>query len=212
MRLQIKCAARENPTTDSPGRPSTAINPRMAKKKLLIVTDDSGESFEILYAQARFAEAGWKPVIAATKKKALHGVVHDFDPDWTTYVEKPGYRIEADIALSKVKGADYHAMMLIGGRAPEFLRYNQKLIKLVQEFDRKQKPIFSICHGIQILSEANILKDRKVTCYVNCRTDATVGGAKWINKQSVRDGNLVTAQTWESHADFYRDIFDALGE
>lgn len=184
----------------------------MAKKKLLIVTDDSGESFEILYAQARFAEAGWKPVIAATKKKALHGVVHDFDPDWTTYVEKPGYRIDADIAISKVKGADYDAMMLIGGRAPEFLRYDKKLIKLVREFDRQQKPIFSICHGIQILAEADVIKGRTVTCYANCRSDATVGGAKWIDQQSVRDGNLVTAQTWESHADFYRDIFRALGE
>lgn len=186
------------------------MNPAMAKQKILIVTDDSGESFEILYAQARFAEAGYQPVIAATRKKALHGVVHDFDPDWTTYVERPGYRIDADIAISKVKGGDYHAMLLIGGRAPEFLRYDKKLIRLVQEFDRKKKHIFSICHGIQILAEAGVLKGRKVTCYANCRSEATVAGAKWIDKQSVRDGRLVSAQTWESHADFYRDIFKSL--
>ena len=181
-----------------------------AKRKILIVTDDAGESFEILYAQARFAEAGYQPVIAATKKKALHGVVHDFDPDWNTYVEKPGYRIEADIAISKVKGDDYLAMMLIGGRAPEFLRYDKKLIRLVRDFDRKKKWIFSVCHGIQILGEADILAGRKVTCYVNVRSEATAAGAKWINKASVRDGNIVSAQTWESHADFYRDIFKCL--
>ena len=178
-----------------------------AKQKILIITDDSGESFEILHAQARFAEAGYQPVIAASKKKALHGVVHDFDPDWNTYVEKPGYRIEADIAISRVKGDDYIAMVLIGGRAPEFLRYDKKLIKLVREFDQKKKWIFSVCHGIQILAEAGVLQDRKVTCYVNCRSDATGAGARWVNKQSVADGNMVTAQTWESHADFYRDIF-----
>ncbi len=181
-----------------------------AKKKILIVTDDSGESFEILHAQARFAEAGYQPVIAASKKKALHGVVHDFDPDWNTYVEKPGYRIEADIAISRVKGDDYVAMVLIGGRAPEFLRYNAALIRLVRDFDKKKKWIFSVCHGVLILSEAGILRGRKVTCYENCRSDATVAGAEWINQQSVTDGNLVTAQTWESHADFYRDIFRCL--
>lgn len=182
------------------------------KPKILIVTDDSGESFEILYAQARFAEAGYQPVIAATKKKALHGVVHDFDPDWTTYVEKPGYRIDADIAIAKVSGKDYTAMMLIGGRAPEFLRYDKKLLKLVREFDKQGKPMFSICHGIQILAEAGVLPGKKVTCYRNVRSEATVAGARWIDRQSVRDGNLVSAQTWESHADFYRDIFKCLAD
>ena len=156
------------------------------------------------------AEAGYRPVIAASKKKPLHGVVHDFDPDGNTYVEKPGYRIDADIALSKVKGDDYIAMILIGGRAPEFLRYNRTLIKLVKDFDQKRKWIFSICHGGQILAEAGVLKGRKMTCYINVRTEATAAGAKWINKQSITDGNLVTAQTWESHADFYRDIFKCL--
>jgi protease I len=141
----------------------------------------------------------------------LHGVVHDFDPDWNTYVEKPGYRIDADIAISKVKGDDYLAMILIGGRAPEFLRYDKKLIKLVQDFDQKKKWIFSVCHGIQILAEAGILAGRRVTCYSNVRTEATAAGAKWIDKQSVTDGNLVSAQTWESHAKFYRDIFRCLG-
>lgn len=181
-----------------------------AKQKILIITDDAGESFEILYAKARFAEAGYEPVIAASKKKALHGVVHDFDPEWNTYVEKPGYRIEADIAISRVKGEEYIALILIGGRAPEFLRYNKQLIRLVQEFDRKKKWIFSICHGIQILAQANVLKGRKMTCYTNVRSEATVAGARWIDKQSVTDGNMVSAQTWESHADFYRNIFECL--
>jgi protease I len=181
------------------------------KKKILIVTDDAGESFEILYAQARFAEAGWQPVIGASKKKALHGVIHDFEPGWTTYVEKPGYRIEADLAIARARPADYHAVMLIGGRAPEHLRYHAKLIKFIREFQRRGKWIFSICHGVQILVAADIVKGRKLTCYENVRSEVTAAGGKWINRQSVVDGNLVTAQTWQSHANFYRDIFKCLG-
>ena len=185
-------------------------SPIMTKKKILIVTDDSGESFEILYAVHRFAEAGYEPVIAATRKKALHAVIHDFDPDWNTYIEKPGYRIRADIAIAHVRARDYVAAVLIGGRAPEFLRHDAKLIRLIQELDRAGKWIFSICHGVQILAAAGLMPGRTVTCYKNVRLEATTAGARWVNKQSVVDRNWVTAQTWESHADFYRDIFTCL--
>jgi len=176
-------------------------------KKILIVTDDSGESFEILYAVYRFREAGMKPVIAATKKKTLNGVIHDFCPGWNTYIEKPGYLINADIAISKVKAKDYAAMVLIGGRAPEFLRHDKTLVKLVKEFHGGGKGMFAICHGIQVLIAAGLCKDRKMTCYCNVRLEVELAGGKWVNKQSVVDGPFITAQTWESHAEFYRDIF-----
>lgn len=183
--------------------------PAMAKK-ILIVTDDAGESFEILYAQYRFREADYQPVIAATRKKRLHGVIHDFEPDWTTYIERPGYLIEADVAISRVKANDYVAILLIGGRAPEFLRHDDKLIQLVREFDRRRKWIFSICHGIQIVLAAGIGGGRRLTCYRNVRLEVEHCGGTWIDRQSVVDGHLVTAQTWESHAEFYRDIFNCL--
>ena len=99
------------------------------KRKILIVTDDAGESFEILYAMYRFKEAGMQPVLAATKKKRLNGVIHDFYPGWNTYIEKPGYLIEADVAISQVKAQDYDAMVLMGGRAPEILRHHKGLIR-----------------------------------------------------------------------------------
>jgi protease I len=180
------------------------------KEKILIVTDDSGESFEILFAQQRFLEAGYQPVIAATKKKLLHGVIHDFEPDWNTYIEKPGYWIKADIAIKKARAADYTAMMLIGGRAPEFLRHHEPLLRLVREFDRRGKWIFSICHGIQILIAAGLVKGRGLTCYCNVRSELELAGGHWIDRQSVVAGKIITAQTWESHADFYRDIFKNL--
>lgn len=181
-------------------------------KKILIVTDDAGESFEILYAQHRFREAGYEPVIAATQKKLLHGVIHDFEPGWTTYIEKPGYLIQADLAISRVRPKDYVAILLIGGRAPEFLRHEEKLIKLVQEFHRTRKWIFSICHGIQVLIAAGICSGKRVTCYRNVRLEVQYAGGTWIDKQSVVDGNIVTAQTWESHWEFYRDIFKCMNE
>ncbi|MCF7763045.1 MAG: DJ-1/PfpI family protein [Verrucomicrobia bacterium] len=179
-------------------------------KKILIVTDDAGESFEILYAQYRFREAGYEPVIAATKKKRLNGVIHDFEPGWTTYIERPGYLIQADIAISKVKPKDYVAILLIGGRAPEFLRHNEDLIKIVQKFNSSGKWIFSICHGIQILLAAGLGEGKRVTCYCNIRVEVEQCGGTWVDRQSVVDGNIISSQTWESHAEFFRDIFKHL--
>ena len=179
-------------------------------RQILIVTDDAGESFEILYAKQRFLEAGWTPVIAATDKKRLNGVIHDFCPGWNTYIEKPGYLIESDITFSDVNVADYEAIMLIGGRAPEFLRHNDDVIKLVQEFHTRDKWLFSVCHGVQILVAAGLVYGRNVTCYENVRFEVVSCGGKWINEEAVVDGKMITAQTWESHAAFYRAIFLSL--
>jgi protease I len=179
-------------------------------KQLLIITDDSGESLEIYYARQRFLEAGWRPVIAATKRKLLHGVLHDFEPDWNTYVERPGYRIPSDVSFAQVKVAEYAAVLCIGGRAPEFLRHDPRVVRLVREFHHRGKWIFSICHGIQILIAAGIVRGKKLTCYRNVRLELELAGGRWVDRQSVRDGRIITSQTWESHPEFYRDIFDAL--
>lgn len=179
-------------------------------EKILIITDDAGESFEILFAQHRFAEAGFTPVIAATCKKALHGVIHDFDPGWNTYVERPGYRIESDIAIGDADPVDYAGILLIGGRAPEFLRHDGAVLSFVKAFEETGRWIFAICHGTQILVTADLIRDRDVTCYCNVRSEATSAGARWHDRQCVRDGNLITAQTWESHPDFYRTVFEAI--
>ena len=181
-------------------------------KKILIITDDAGESLEIYYAQHRFREAGYAAPIAATTKKLLHGVIHDFEPDWNTYIERPGYRIRSDLTFGQVKPREYAAVMLIGGRAPEFLRHDPKVIKLVQEFHRSGKWIFSICHGVQILVAAGLVQGRQLTCYRNVRLEVEQAGGTWVDKESVVDGRLITSQTWESHPEFYRDIFAQLAK
>ena len=180
------------------------------RKKILIITDDAGESYEILYAKHRFEEEGWIAHIGATKKKRLNGVIHDFEPGWNTYIERPGYLINADISLNQIKSSNYEAVLLIGGRAPEFLRHNSKLLKIIKDFNNQGKWIFSICHGIQIMIAAGITKGRDLTCYNNIKFEVEQAGAYWINEESVIDGNFITAQTWESHPEFYRDIFKKL--
>ena len=109
-----------------------------------------------------------------------------------------------------VKVAEYEAVMLIGGRAPEFLRHEPKVVRIVKEFHQRRKWIFSICHGIQILIAAGLVKNRKLTCYRNVRLELELAGGRWVDRQSVVDDRLITSQTWESHPEFYRDIFKNL--
>ena len=174
---------------------------------ILIVTDDAGESFETLYAQHRFREAGYTPVIAATQKKRLNAVIHDFYPGWNTYIEKPGYLIESDLTFDDVVVEDYEAILLIGGRAPEYLRHNKTLVEIVQAFHHQGKWILSICHGIQILLAAGLGEGLHLTCYENVRFEMESCGGTWVDQECVRDGKIITGQTWGSHADFYREVF-----
>ena len=175
--------------------------------QLLIITGDGGESYEALYAVHRFEEEGWKSVVAAPSARPLNLVMHDFKPGWDTYIERRGYGLEAGLAFDAVKIEDYAAVLLLGGRAPEYLRNNRKLLQIVQEFDRQEKWIFAICHGVQILAAAGLTRGRKVTCYEHVRREAEQAGGIFVNEQTVRDGRLITAQTWQSHPAFYKEIF-----
>lgn len=179
-------------------------------KKVLIVTGDAGESYETLYGVHRFQEAGWVTVVAAHSKRRLHLVMHDFEPGWDTYVERPGYGLESDIRLADARASDYDAILLIGGRAPEYLRNDAGLLELVRQFDAENKWIFSICHGIQILVAAGLAANRRLTCYEQVKFEVEQSGGSWAREQAVRDDRLITAQTWQSHPEFYRAIFDAL--
>ena len=181
-------------------------------KKILLVTGDGGESYETLYAIHRLQEAGHKPVVAAPSKRRLHLVLHDFEPGWDTFVEKVGYGADADILISKAKAKDYDAVLLLGGRAPEYLRHDKKCLALVREFHRQGKWLFAICHGVQILVAAGLVDGATMTCYENIRFELESGGGRYHSAQAVRHKQFVTAQTWQSHPEFYREVFRALGE
>ena len=179
-------------------------------RRILIVTGDGGESYETWYAVHRFREAGYEPRVAAPSKRRLHLVMHDFEPGWDTYREAPGYAMESDLTFADVVVDDYDAVVCIGGRAPEYLRNDKRLIAILRQFDSSGKWIFSICHGIQLLAAAGLLKDRKVTCYEHVRVEVESAGAKWLEADVVSDDRIVSAPTWQAHPAFYREIFACL--
>jgi len=179
-------------------------------RKILIITGDGGDSYEVLYAYHRFLEAGWTPVIAAPSRRILHTVVHDFEPGWETYVERPGYAVEADLAITAASAREFEAILILGGRAPEYLRNDASLLSLVREFKRLDKCIFAIGHGIQILAAAGITIGKNLTCHPHVRIEVETSGGKYVNRPAVRDGKLITADTWRSHPEFYREVFAAL--
>jgi len=178
--------------------------------KILVITGDGGESYEALYAVHRFQEEGWEPIVAAPSRRRLHLVMHDFEPGWDTYVERPGYGLEAGLAFDQVNVEEFAAVLILGGRAPEYLRNNARVLDIVRESSQQGKWIFAICHGIQVLAAAGLATGKRVTCYEHVRLEAEQAGATFVSQQAVRDGRMVTAQTWQSHPEFYREIFAQL--
>ena len=175
--------------------------------KILVIVGDGGESYETWFAVHRFQEAGYGTHVAALSKKRLHLVMHDFEPGWDTYVERPGYAMESDLTFDQVVVSNYAAVLCIGGRAPEYLRNNPRVLEILQEFDRADKSIFAICHGLQLLASAGLLQGRTVTCYEHVRKDVETCGATYVAQDAVRDGRYVSAPTWVQHPQFYREIF-----
>ena len=182
-----------------------------AAKKILIITGDAGESFEILYASHRLRESGFVPVIAAPAVKRMNLVIHDFEPGWDTYVERKGYLVEADISFDEVNIADYEALLLPGGRAPEYLRNNERVISIVKEFAGSGKYIFAICHGVQILLTAGLVNNKKIACYEHVKFEVESCGGVYVSPdEAVQDGKIVTGTTWQSHPEFYQLVFNCL--
>lgn len=184
-----------------------------AKKKILIITGDAGESFEILYATHRLKEAGYIPVIAAPAVKRMNLVMHDFEVGWDTYVERKGYLIESDISFDDVNADDYEAVLMPGGRAPEYLRNDVRVIKIVRAFADADKYIFAICHGSQILVTAGLVDGKKIACYEHVKSEVESCGGIYITPdEAIQDGKIVTGKTWQSHPEFYKIVFNCLNE
>jgi len=182
-------------------------------KKILIVTGDAGESFEILYASHRLREAGYDPVIAAPAVKRMNLVIHDFEPGWDTYVERKGYLVEADISFDNVDPDNYQAVLFPGGRAPEYLRNDPRVINIAKEFYDSDKYVFAICHGVQILVTAGLVNNKKIACYEHVKFEVeSVGGIYITPDEAVKDGKIVTGKTWQSHPEFYKLVFNCLKE
>jgi protease I len=179
-------------------------------KRILIITGDGGESFETWFAVQRFQEAGYVADVAAPSKRRLHLVMHDFEPGWDTYKESPGYAIEADLTFSDVTVGDYDAVVCIGGRAPEYLRNDKRVIAILQEASALGRWIFSICHGIQLVAAAGLARNKRFTCYEHVKVEVEACGGQFVKADVVRDSWLVSAPTWREHPAFYREVFACL--
>lgn len=179
-------------------------------KKVLLVIGDAAEVFDTLYPLHRVREDGYQVLVAAPEKRVYHLVQHDTHPEWDITIESPGYKLAADIAFRDIRPEEYAGIVLSGGRAPEYLRYDADLIRVVRFFFEMNLPVASVCHGIEILATAGVLSGRSVTTVRKCRFDAEVCGGRYLDQEVVVDRNLVTARTWHDNWAFMREFMRLL--
>jgi protease I len=179
-------------------------------QQVLLIIGDAAEVFDTMYPLYRIREDGYGVVVAGPEKRVYHLVMHDTHPDWDITVESPGYKLAADIAFRDIKPEDYAGIVISGGRAPEYLRYDPDLLRVVRYFFEKSLPAASICHGIEVLATAGVIEGKTVTTVRKCRFDAEVCGATFVDREVVVSGNLVTARTWHDNHAFMREFMKML--
>ncbi len=178
--------------------------------KILLIIGDATEVLDTMYPYFRLPEDGHEVVVAAPDKRVYHMVLHEVPPGWDVTRETPGYHLASDIAFRDVDPTEYAGMVISGGRAPEYLRYDADLIRITRHFFEADKPVASICHGIEILAAADVIRGRKVTTVPKCAFDATFSGAEFVNEPVVLDGNLVCSRTWHDNSHFMREFIKLL--
>ena len=190
----------------------------MAAKKILLLAGDFVEDYEIMVPFQALLAVGHEVHAVCPGKKAgdtVKTAIHDFEGD-QTYSEKRGHNFALNADFDAVKTGDYDALLIPGGRAPEYLRLNARVLEIVREFDAAKKPIAAVCHGPQILVSAGVLKGRTCTAYIAVKPDVEDAGATFcpVNataSNSCIDGNLVTAPAWPAHPAWIRDFLQLLG-
>ncbi|WP_396667383.1 DJ-1/PfpI family protein [Microbacterium sp. R86528] len=178
--------------------------------KILIITGDAAETLEVFYPLHRLQEAGYEVHIGAPEKRKLQFVVHDFVDDFDTYTEKPGHTWNADIALADVNPADYVAIVVPGGRAPEYLRNNEEAKRIVRYFFEKNNPVAATCHGPLLLAAAGVLEGRTSAAYPELAIDVEVVGGVFENGGAVVDGNLVSSRAWPDNGTWMKAFLEVL--
>ncbi|OQB00611.1 MAG: putative cysteine protease YraA [Chloroflexi bacterium ADurb.Bin222] len=188
----------------------------MAAKKILILAGDFVEDYELMVPFQALLMVGHEVHVVCPGKKAgdkVRTAIHDFEGD-QTYSEKPGHNFVLNATFAEVKAEDYDALLLPGGRAPEYIRLDAEVIKIVQHFAQAGKPIAAICHGPQILAAAGVLKGKECTAYPAVGPDVTNAGATFIPlaaDQAHVDGNLVSAPAWPAHPAWLAAFLKVLG-
>jgi protease I len=178
--------------------------------KILIITGDAAESLEVMYPYQRLLEEGYQVDIAAPSAKKLQFVVHDFVDGYDTYTEKPGYTWPADIAFADVNPADYVALVIPGGRAPEYIRNDNDVQRIVRYFMSAELPVAQLCHAPQVLAAAGTLEGRRTAAYPALAPDVAAAGAEFVDGGGVVDGQMVSARAWPDHPTWMREFIRIL--
>lgn len=188
----------------------------MAGKKILMIVGDYVEDYEVMVPFQALSMVGHTVHAVCPDKIAgqtVRTAIHDFEGE-QTYSEKPGHNFALNHDFAVVEAHDYDALLIPGGRAPEYLRLNPKVLALIQSFDKSSKPIASICHGAQLLAAADVLEGRECSAYPACAPEVTLAGGRFIDieaNQAHVQGNLVTAPAWPAHPSWLAGFLGLLG-
>ncbi|NQD94942.1 DJ-1/PfpI family protein [Pseudomonas sp. CrR25] len=188
----------------------------MAAKKILMLVGDYVEDYETMVPFQALQMVGHTVHAVCPDKTAgqtVRTAVHDFEGD-QTYSEKPGHNFALNFDFAEVRAEDYDALLIPGGRAPEYLRLNADVLALVQAFAKADKPIAAVCHGAQLLAAAGVLEGRTCSAYPACAPEVRLAGGEYVDiavDHAHIDGNLVTAPAWPAHPIWLAGFLTVLG-
>ena len=185
-------------------------------KQILMLVGDYAEDYETMVPFQFLTALGYTVHAVCPDKKAggsIATAIHDFEGE-QTYSEKRGHNFAINYDFSAVHTQDYVGLVIPGGRAPEYLRMNERVIEIVREFDVVQKPIAAVCHGAQLLAAADVLKGRLCSAYPACAAEVKLAGGTYADiavTEAVTDGHLITAPAWPAHPAWLAQFVKALG-
>jgi protease I len=188
----------------------------VAAKKILFLTGDFAEDYETMVPFQALQMVGHTVHAVCPNKQAgdtIKTAIHDFEGD-QTYTEKPGHLFALNASFADVDVAQYDALMIAGGRAPEYLRLNPRVIEIVQQFASANKPIAAVCHGAQLLAAADVIRGKTISAYPACSPEVKLAGGNYADiavDQAVTDGNFVTAPAWPAHPAWLGQFLQRLG-
>lgn len=180
--------------------------------KVLIVIGDAAEAMDTLYPVYRVQEDGFEAVVAGPEARIYPLVMHEIPPGWDITREQPSYHLAATLAFRDVRVDDYAGLFLTGGRAPEYLRYDQDLMRIVKEFFQAEKPVAVVCHGAEIVATAGVISGKRMATIPKCRFDIEVCGATFVDEGCVRSGNMVSGRGWFDQHLYMKEFMRMLQE